>query len=347
MKFGIEIEAVGMTPAQVADLLNAKGINCQLPSVRHATSGQWKVVLDGSVSNGFELVSPPLEFTEFNLVAIRRICRILNDAGIDTTKACGLHVHFDVSTLTPAQLASVYNRYRAFEHNIDRLMPIGRRGNANHYCRSLTGQAPLVAQDTLAQTAAQRSDRYYKVNLCSFAKYGTIEFRQHAGTVNGVKISNWVRFLASFIEASKTTPVEPVVIAQPVVAPVAVAQPVAAPIMSRAISRVPVLRHLALNGPSTADQIAAALNMTRASVQSAISRLRRTNPDLTARNRRNVGRVYTLNMPLPVATTPVAPVAQQVAAPVQTTNSTDSLWRGIDRNLKSYYTTLTVAMAGA
>lgn len=45
--------------------------------------------------------------------------------------------------------------------------------------------------------------RYFKVNLMSFQRHGTIEFRQHSGTVNATKIANWVRFLGQFIDNSK------------------------------------------------------------------------------------------------------------------------------------------------
>ncbi len=52
--------------------------------------------------------------------------------------------------------------------------------------------------------------RYRSVNLLALAKHGTIEFRQHAGTLDPDKLGAWVRFLfalcdcARFSSASET-----------------------------------------------------------------------------------------------------------------------------------------------
>lgn len=56
---------------------------------------------------------------------------------------------------------------------------------------------------TINEMANIMGSRYFKVNLMSFQRHGTIEFRQHSGTVNATKIANWVRFLGQFIDNSK------------------------------------------------------------------------------------------------------------------------------------------------
>ena len=45
-------------------------------------------------------------------------------------------------------------------------------------------------------------DRYYKVNAVAYDRHKTIEFRQHSGTIEYEKISNWVMFLARLVEYS-------------------------------------------------------------------------------------------------------------------------------------------------
>lgn len=42
-------------------------------------------------------------------------------------------------------------------------------------------------------------NRYKKVNLKSYFRHGTVEFRQHSGTIEYTKISNWVLFLHSLV----------------------------------------------------------------------------------------------------------------------------------------------------
>ena len=33
-------------------------------------------------------------------------------------------------------------------------------------------------------------------------RHGTVEFRQHAGTVDAIKIVNWVKLVANFVESA-------------------------------------------------------------------------------------------------------------------------------------------------
>ena len=47
--------------------------------------------------------------------------------------------------------------------------------------------------------AAAQGDRYCKINIFPFRNYGTVEFRQHPGTLDPDEIINWVRFLRSFV----------------------------------------------------------------------------------------------------------------------------------------------------
>ena len=44
------------------------------------------------------------------------------------------------------------------------------------------------------------SERYYKVNFCSYVAFGTLEFRQHSGTIEFEKMMNWVKITHMIIE---------------------------------------------------------------------------------------------------------------------------------------------------
>lgn len=45
--------------------------------------------------------------------------------------------------------------------------------------------------------------RYYKLNLQSFQRHGTVEFRQHGASTNFLKIKNWILICARLVEFSK------------------------------------------------------------------------------------------------------------------------------------------------
>ena len=204
-RFGIEIEATGMTKEEVVALLADNGINVSTSTrSTHEVMNTWKVVGDASISGrmGFEVVSPPLSGAN-GLREVRKVVELLNEAGCDVNKSCGIHVHIDCNDLTAQHIANIWNRYRANEAQIDSFMPRSRRASNNQYCGTLTTQPELTAAQDVRSTCRQRPNRYYKVNLTSYAKYGTVEFRQHSGSLNAAKINHWINFLLQFVEASK------------------------------------------------------------------------------------------------------------------------------------------------
>lgn len=199
--FGIEIEIANVNGRTLASALNAAGIPTEFAGYTHRITEGWKVVTDSSVPNGCEVVSPILT-SESDLETVAKVCRIIRRNHGRVNRTCGIHVHIDMNNATAQHIANVYNRYRRFEAGFDAIQPESRRANNNTYCKSLRSETELVAASTPYDTARARLSRYYKVNLQAFVKYGTIEFRQHAGSMNATKVCNWVKLLQAFVEAS-------------------------------------------------------------------------------------------------------------------------------------------------
>ena len=126
----------------------------------------------------------------------------LADAGATANRSCGLHVHIDAHGMTVENIRTIVCRYASFEEEIDAFMPPSRRGNTNGYCYSVRQVAEnevFRSARTVAQLATAQRSRYFKVNLQAFRRHGTIEFRQHSGSVNATKICNWVQLLQDFV----------------------------------------------------------------------------------------------------------------------------------------------------
>jgi hypothetical protein len=132
-------------------------------------------------------------------------------------KSCGFHVHVNANDLSGRTLANTLQRYAHHETAIDALMVHSRRANRNEFCRSLVSLVghfqnvtPRSSANAVAELANERwsshghsvGGRYYKLNLCAFFRHGTIEFRQHGGTMNAQKVINWIVFCVNFIETS-------------------------------------------------------------------------------------------------------------------------------------------------
>lgn len=203
-KFGIELEIVGITRETAVRALRAVSISVQAENYNHTTRGHWKLVSDASVRGGFEVVSPVLR-GEAGIEEAMTVAEALDEAGATANRTCGFHVHFDAADLSAAHLKTIVKRYAAHESEIDAVMPPSRRGSANTFCKPLARflDTRFEAAATIEDMIRAQGNRYFKVNLQSYQCHGTIEFRQHSGTVNANKIAHWVRFLAEFIDACK------------------------------------------------------------------------------------------------------------------------------------------------
>ena len=217
--FGVEIEAAGLYPREAARVIHNAGIDCSYEGYSHEVMNSWKVVTDVSLRGGrtFEAVSPPLKGRD-GLEEIAKVVDALDDAGATVNKSCGIHVHHDVNGMSTKGIRSVIFFYAQFEEEVfDMLHPPSRRGNNNDYCRSLnTLNLHSFRYWQNQRDAASYSgvpSRYFKVNPHAYIKYGTLEFRQHAGSLNADKITNWVVLTQTVIErfehgAMRLTPIK-------------------------------------------------------------------------------------------------------------------------------------------
>lgn len=202
-KFGIEIEAFNVTRPTLRDAIANFGVACEVESYNHTTRPTWKLVTDGSLngSNPFELVSPILVGQD-GLMQLKKVCTVLQMQNARVNNSCGLHVHFDASQITFPVLQNLLINYMNFEEEIDSFLPQSRR--SNRYTQSIKNHRTAVENARTMQGLISAFDgRYYKVNLQSYSRHNTIEFRQHSGTVEYEKIENWVIFLHNLIEYSK------------------------------------------------------------------------------------------------------------------------------------------------
>lgn len=205
-KFGVEMEIVGISREQALSAMRAVGVEVQSEQYNHQTRSHWKLVSDASVHGGFEVVSPVLD-GEAGLEELRRVATALDDMGATANRSCGLHVHIDAHGLSVEALRTIVSRYAAHEREIDAFMPPSRRDN--FYCdtlRRMVADARFASVTTIEELISLQPGRYHKVNLWAYRTHGTVEFRQHSGTVNAAKIVTWICFLQDFVRACCVPP---------------------------------------------------------------------------------------------------------------------------------------------
>lgn len=142
---------------------------------------------DGSVypPRGYNSYEMRILSTEKNLnKTIATICSILNHVDSGVNKTCGMHVHLDMRGRNKEK--AFYNLVNS-QSLLYSLNPSSRRSNS--YCR------PTPSTDFEAYEN-QRDG----INKHAFSEHRTIEVRIHAGTLDKLKIINWVKLLIKIVD---------------------------------------------------------------------------------------------------------------------------------------------------
>lgn len=209
-KFGVEIEFFGAQDTALHQNFRTVGLEIINETYNHTTRPHWKFVSDASISgyNAKEMVSPVLQGTE-GLKDFRKACKALRLSNAQVNMTCGVHVHLDVNDYSIENFKTLLKNQYLLESQIDKMMPTSRRANANRFCQGFRSknQNTFFQQIDSCTTVNGLSGlfvtRYFKLNLQSFQRHGTVEFRQHGASTNFLKIKNWILICARLVEFSK------------------------------------------------------------------------------------------------------------------------------------------------
>lgn len=204
--FGVEIECYNADRNQLISTVTAKGLAMYSENYNHSTRRYYKLVHDASIMgyNGVECVTPVLNGNA-GFDSLHACCDALNECGARVNKSTGLHVHIG-GQITTQQYINTFVNYCYLEPVIDSFMAPSRRGNNNVYAKTLHYKiADILSATSIYEIyVALDHNRYHKLNPCSWARHHTIEFRQHQGTTDYEKISNWARFCIKLVDYSAT-----------------------------------------------------------------------------------------------------------------------------------------------
>jgi hypothetical protein len=209
--FGVEIETARNRTSSthsIALALTNAGIPAHADRGHHI-SQDWKVVPDAST--GAEIVSPIL-YGEDGLDQIQQVCQVLRNLNLKVDYTTGLHVHHDARDLTRRQYASAMYLYAKAADFINALLPtrVGSHWcqplgleqlsrNYHRFVRTDNDKYRMSGCDCGSNRSHYCSHRYYATNPTNANVSGTLEFRQHTGSLNANKINAWVVFTQGFI----------------------------------------------------------------------------------------------------------------------------------------------------
>ena len=214
--FGIEIEFTtnGNTSQQeVARRVNQafRNVDVVMEGYNHNTRDHWKIITDSTC--GLELVSPILKGKQGLKEAQRVIDQLASVDGVVVNRSCGIHVHVGCEDVTAQGMKNVLVQYTKNQTIINSVLAPSRHDS--RWCRPVyNGNVETLVNnlrncDTVSSVINTIGDRYRTVNVQCWNRYRTIEFRQHGGSVDSVKICNWVSFLLNTVDKAiaTTTPI--------------------------------------------------------------------------------------------------------------------------------------------
>jgi hypothetical protein len=182
------------------------------------TPTHWANVSDGSINTedsgyyGVEMVSRPAN-GDLLLNSIDKLMSWKEEQGAHVNVSCGFHVHFNSIDMSPREVAHVGIVYAKYQSILKSIMPPSRQ--SSNWCRdfplNFNSLKNIYTEEELAQeyyeymgcsysTDKYNEARYCAMNLHSRYYHGTIEFRLHSGTINKVKIINWISILNKIID---------------------------------------------------------------------------------------------------------------------------------------------------
>lgn len=202
--FGVEIECL-VASSVMRECATRNAMPFQYEGYNHTDNNHYyKFVSDSSIrgENPIECVSPVLT-GKVGMKSLENCCKALNEANAQVNVSTGLHVHIGAQNLSDEAYVNVFKNYQKLEKVIDTFMARSRRENNSQWCRSLKGKDFSFCTSKNDVYDVMSGNRYYKVNACSYSRHRTIEFRQHQGSTDFEKISNWVNFCAKLVAWSK------------------------------------------------------------------------------------------------------------------------------------------------
>ncbi len=202
--FGVEIECL-VAASLMRESATRNAMPFRYEGYNHTDNNHYyKFVSDSSIrgENPIECVSPVLT-GKAGMKSLENCCKALNEAGAQVNISTGLHVHIGAANLSDKAYVNVFENYQKLERVIDTFMARSRRANNSQWCRTLQGKDFSWCTTKSDIYDEMNGNRYFKVNACSYARHQTIEFRQHQGSTDFEKISNWVNFCAKLVAWSK------------------------------------------------------------------------------------------------------------------------------------------------
>jgi hypothetical protein len=166
---------------------------------------RWGACADGTSGVCQEFKSPPMQ-GDSGMQSIERFCDYVERFDFSVSRACGYHLHLDMRGERELAIARVAAAYQIFLPLWRAFVPPSRRTNI--FCsQDVVNGFPADIASGKRKPHKESLDRYSAVNWQAYHRHKTVEIRLHPGTMQYVKITNWIKAHIAFVEWARKRPV--------------------------------------------------------------------------------------------------------------------------------------------
>lgn len=176
------------------------------------------VLIDSLVDMKLELVSPICSVED--IVDIQEIVRLLRKEGAVVNETCGIHVHIGIEDFTPYQIRNLYCLVYNYERNLYRLLNVSRnreekyckRADINVYSKMRQLKKGCTNKELIKSwynndvipNERYHKTRYHGLNLHSYFRQGTAEFRFFNSSLHAGIIKTYIQVCIALALKAKT-----------------------------------------------------------------------------------------------------------------------------------------------
>ena len=200
--FGFELEV------NAKDRINGNLMNIYAGVVKEILGDiLYDIQEDGSVSNGFEIITNPMSkeyyFSKNTQDRLRTLLKFLNSVGLNYNNGCGLHIHTTRKPIEDLKIENYIGKLHLIMETFkDEFKILSQRDNYS-YCRFLSDEVSLSVEDLKASSLLDKKKNTTRYLTINNQKGATIELRLFKATTNIQILNAYMQIYMNIIDYLK------------------------------------------------------------------------------------------------------------------------------------------------
>ena len=200
--FGFELEV------NTRDRINKNLLNIYAGVVREILGEiLYDIQEDGSVSNGFEIITNPMSkeyyFSKNTQDRLRTLLKFLNSVGLNYNNGCGLHIHTTRKPIEDLKIENYIGKLHLILETFKDEFKILSQRDSYSYCRFLSDEVSLSVEDLKASSLLDKKKNTTRYLTINNQKDATIELRLFKATTNIQILNAYMQIYMNIIDYLK------------------------------------------------------------------------------------------------------------------------------------------------